>query len=398
MRHILPFISFNRPVLASLRLGLLSLLIAGAFSSCSRCAKAKIELTIEQAPFHRIIADYVEADRITQSDTLALKNFRANWKVAFTRNEPYFIRLRSDAHILATLLVAPGEKVQITGKHPGFSENYTVLGSEGSELCRQLNASLAQTSRRLDSLYNQLDLLSPEQRSAKKIELGKVFIKQKQKSIAFIIKNMNSLSTAMALYQNVSNQIPLFGSSQDLFLFQAVRDSLSKRYPSSSYVKALSTDIKRLEQSAHADQIQGLVAKAEVVGAPNFKATDRFGELIRLSDFKGKVVILNFWASTHPECRMFQKELKDLNDQYRNRGLVIIQIGLDTDQATWIQAIQGLDLPGIHINDFRGSKSAIALLYNVPRIPYCYIIGKTGDIAHKHLSGNALQNAVAALL
>lgn len=379
-------------------IGISLLLFSAVLSSCSKYPKSKIDLTIDQAPFRRIIVDRIEADKISKSDTFPLEHFNTQWKVSFDKNEPCFLRLRSDSDILATLLVAPGEKVEISGKMPHFALNYTVRGSEGSELCRKLNLDLARSSKQLDSLYNSLDQLSPEQRIQQKYELGKVFIKQKQKSTAFIIRNIRSLVTAMALYQKISNQIPLFGSQQDLFLFQAVRDTLTKLYPNSSYVKVLNTDIKNIEQSANVSQLQNMMSQAQVIGAPDFKITDRFGEQIRLSGLMGKVVILNFWVASNTECRLFQKELRDLYDQYHSRGLEIIQIGMDTDQALWIQTIQELNLPGIHANDFRGAGSKVALLYNVPRIPYCYIISKQGDLRHKYLTGAALKNAVSSLL
>lgn len=376
-------------------IGLSILVFSVALSSCSKHPKAKVNIHIEQASFPRIIVDHIEADKISKSDTFLLKQNRAEWKVTFDKDEPCFLRLRNDTDILATLLVAPGERVSVSGKMPNFSSNYKVHGSEGSELCRKLNVELTKSSRKLDSLYNGLDQLPPDKMTQQKYELGKVFIKQKQKSTTFIIRNIRSLATAMALYQKISNQIPLFGSQQDLFLFEAVRDTLTKLYPGSSYVKVLNEDIKNIEQSY---RVSNMMSQAQVIGAPDFTINDRFGQKIRLSALKGKVVILNFWVSSSTDCRLFQKELRDLYNQDHSRGLEIIQIGMDTDQALWIQTIQDLDLPGIHVNDFKGAQSKIAMLYNVPRLPYCYIINKQGDLTHKHLTGGALRNAVSALL
>lgn len=380
------------------RISLSILLVAITLSSCSKHPKAKVSLTLDHASSPRIIVEHIEADRISRTDTFLLHDNKTEWEVRFDKEEPCFLRLRNDSNVLTTLLVAPGEKVKVTGKLPNFALNYRVHGSEGSELCRRLNLQLAGSSRKLDSLYNGLDRLSPEQRVQQKYELGKVFIKQKQQSTAFIIRNIRSLATAMALYQKISNQIPLFGSQQDLFLFQAVRDTLTKLYPSSSYVKALNADIKNIQRSVEVSHMQNMMNQARIIGAPDFTIKDRSGSKIHLSDFKGKVVLINFWTSTNTDCRLFQKELRDLYDQYHSRGLEMIQVGMDTDQAQWIRSIQELTLPGIHVNDFRGAQSAIAVLYNVPRVPYCFIINKQGDLTFKDLSGNALKSAVAGLL
>lgn len=113
--------------------------------------------------------------------------------------------------------------------------------------------------------------------------------------------------------------------------------------------------------------------------APDFETTDPSGKKIRLSDLKGRMVLLDFWASWCLPCRMANPELVDLYQRYNEYGFEIFSISLDTKKEAWAKAIRndGLIWP-FHGSDLKGWDNSTGKLYNVDAIPTAFLIDENG--------------------
>jgi thiol-disulfide isomerase/thioredoxin len=120
--------------------------------------------------------------------------------------------------------------------------------------------------------------------------------------------------------------------------------------------------------------------------APGFAASDRFGSIIQLDQFKGKVVYLNFWASWCASCVKKMNLLDDFDTEFKNEGIVLVNVSLDENQENWSNAINENGFSGYHLLSnapvAAGGKS-IASIYSIEAVPSFFFIGKDGTFAEK---------------
>ncbi|MCX6557095.1 MAG: TlpA disulfide reductase family protein [Candidatus Aminicenantes bacterium] len=137
---------------------------------------------------------------------------------------------------------------------------------------------------------------------------------------------------------------------------------------------------------------------AQADGEPSdFSAKDISGRSIKLSDFKGKVVLLDFWATWCPPCRVEVPNLLDIFRKFKDRDFILISVSLDRDLQAARQFVKDKEMDWLHIID-REAGRAIADLYQVEYIPATFLINRKGKIESSQLRGDELKNKIAALL
>nr|WP_121273873.1 TlpA disulfide reductase family protein [Pedobacter schmidteae] len=115
--------------------------------------------------------------------------------------------------------------------------------------------------------------------------------------------------------------------------------------------------------------------------APDFAMADQNGRLVRLSDFRGKYVFLDFWASWCKPCRALQPKLKGLYDALNATGkFVILAVSLDKEKGAWLKAIEEDNVPWLQVADLGKAQNQAAVLYDVNLIPASFLIGPDGVI------------------
>jgi thiol-disulfide isomerase/thioredoxin len=138
--------------------------------------------------------------------------------------------------------------------------------------------------------------------------------------------------------------------------------------------------------------------------APEIQMRDPQGNIRKLSDLKGKVVLIDFWASWCRPCRMENPNVVRTYSQYKNAafkngdGFEVFSVSLDQNKAAWEKGILQDKLTWEnHVSDLQSWRNAAAQLYKVNSIPATFLLDGEGIIIKKNLRGKALENTLASL-
>ncbi|MGB1121745.1 MAG: TlpA family protein disulfide reductase, partial [Saprospiraceae bacterium] len=149
-------------------------------------------------------------------------------------------------------------------------------------------------------------------------------------------------------------------------------------------------------------QVKAEVEKAQstAVGkiAPDFTQNQVDGTAMNLSDLRGKVVLVDFWASWCRPCRKANPEVVALYNKYKDQDFEIIGVSLDRNKGAWEKAIEVDKLTWYHVSDLKGWQNAVAQLYGVRSVPQTFLLDAEGRIIARNLKGPALEEAVKKAL
>ena len=177
--------------------------------------------------------------------------------------------------------------------------------------------------------------------------------------------------------------------TKDVAQLESVINELNSAFNISPTVKEIYrnyTESKKIKEDAI------LVAPGKL--APDFEELmlDQKTKM-KLSDLRGKVVLLDFWASWCAPCRRENPALVELYKKYKNDGFTVMSVSLDTDKEKWKSAIIADKLTwSNHVSDLGGWNSKIAKVYKVNTVPYTVLIDKDGRIIKLNLRGEALSS------
>ena len=132
--------------------------------------------------------------------------------------------------------------------------------------------------------------------------------------------------------------------------------------------------------------------------APDFTMKSHDGTDVSLSDFKGKLVLIDFWASWCGPCRKENPNVVRLYNKYKDKGFEILGVSLDKDKRRWVSAIEKDGLTWVHVSDLKGWGNVVAKDYLVSSIPHTVLVGRDGKIIARNLRGDALHRKVSSLL
>lgn len=168
-------------------------------------------------------------------------------------------------------------------------------------------------------------------------------------------------------------------------MFQHAVNCAKAADPNSKYTQQIETQF-----NTESKLMEGAIA-------PDFTLKTPTGEDLSLSSLRGKVVLIDFWASWCGPCRRENPNVRKLYRRFHYKGFEILGVSLDNDGNRWKGAIQADSLTWPHVSDLRGWQSSAAQLYQVSSIPQTYLIDKDGRIMAKGLRGPELEMVLAKI-
>ncbi len=241
---------------------------------------------------------------------------------------------------------------------------------------------------KLSKKYGEAFLKNPDEKDERYKQLQKDYdelsaIEQKKETLRlkeFIKAHPGSFSAIYLLDQ--------YSRNLDISEVKSLYAMLSPTYKNTPTGKNIIASIEARNNTAVGKQ------------APDFTQSDTSGHEVKLSDFNGKYVLLDFWASWCVPCRAESPHLLKVFNQYKDKGFTVLGVSLDqpNKKEAWLSAIHKDGLLWTQVSDLKGWDNAAAKQYDISAIPANILIDPNGKIVAKNLQGEDLENKLNEVL
>jgi LPXTG-motif cell wall-anchored protein len=298
-------------------------------------------------------------------------------------NEPAFATIINDA-----------EKINIEADFKKQFDFYNVSGSAASKGIKDYLAKLNELQREKFNYYNQADSI----RKNKGDSLVAASLEQKQRDITQQMKTITEQTVKqstkapfslfiLATYQGMANN-----QGFRMFAFTAeelvgLLTEMINKFPGND-------DIVNIKNSIEAQIKRSLVGKQ----APEISLPDTEGKEVKLSSYRGKYVLVDFWASWCGPCRRENPTVVEAYNRFRDKNFTVLGVSLDKQKEAWQKAIVDDNLNWTHISDLKYWSSAVVPLYGIQSIPFNVLVDPDGKIVAENLRGSALEQKLGEIL
>lgn len=304
----------------------------------------------------------------------------------FTRSAPEADFYSLNVGERSFLVIAKnGDEIEFNADLKDTTGKYTVKGSEDSEKIIEFNEisnKYGKVFKGIENEFREKVSQNPTLKDSLMNVLMPVFE-----------KNMNEFSEkALKFANNNKNNLAGFYAvgviDQTKYEAQLIKyaEQIKNNFPNNTSVKAF---VQKMEGS-----------KSVAVGqiAPDFELETPGGKKVKLSDFRGKYVLLDFWASWCGPCRQENPNIVRVYNKFKTKNFTVLGVSLDENKEAWLNAIKNDNLSWTHVSDLKRWNSEIVGQYKVEGIPASFIIGPSGKIVAKNLRSTQLEDFLTSTL
>lgn len=299
-------------------------------------------------------------------------------KISLTDKDYYLLQLDDNQSV--NIVINGSEdpiEVYADGKDMFHHTNF-----KNSEASQNLNEFLRVSSvykQKLDSVNKYLQSNKEKQEQIKQ-EFQPIYQSFLNERAQFMAENANSPALIGVL--------STLDIEHEFSTYEKVVEELNKGFGESPTIQRIYKQYKANAEIIKSREPIGIGADAIDIALPTPD-----GDTLRLSDYKGQYVLLDFWASWCGPCRRENPNVVKMYNKYKDKGFVVFSVSLDKDKNSWKKAIEqdGL-IWNTHVSDLKYWSSAPAQAYKVHSIPHSFLIDKDGKIIAANLRGEGLEN------
>jgi peroxiredoxin len=291
----------------------------------------------------------------------------------------YQLRLEGKVSPLA-LFINDVSKIKVQADVNNATQPYTMEGSPASQALINFDKTTYEKGMKLFTTGSKVDSLmkakAPD--SIINVEYAKVETTAAElKAFAqeFLTKSTSPVLTLYALssFQNTSANLGIKGFTQSEMA--DIVTAAAAKFPAHSALQ----NIKKSMPSSK---------------APDFSQPGTNGQPVTLSSFRGKYVLLDFWASWCKPCRQDNPNVVKAYNEFKDKNFTVFGVSLDKNKEAWLQAIQQDGLTWAHASDLKYWSNEAAALYGVQSIPANFLIDPQGNIIAQDLHGEEIVNTL----
>jgi len=271
---------------------------------------------------------------------------------------------------------------------PDSLRNVVVTGSKANADLKKLNDALKESNREMDVITSSYNALPADKKKDKAFvtEFMKDYMQRQHAVIDvqngiranFIKQNPNSFVSLDAI-MTIGKFRP------EYTILAALFNSLSATVKNSNDGRAFNNKLSKMK-----------IMEVGVMALP-FTQNDPDGKPISLASFKGKYVLVDFWASWCYACRLENPNVVKAYNTYHDKGLEILSVSLDKTKDAWVKAIKKDGMPWNHVSDLKYWKNEVAVMYDIKAVPQNMLLDKTGKIIAKNIKAEKLDATLAAI-
>lgn len=376
-------------------------LATAALTACNTQPSFTVEGAVSGAEGKTL---YLEASTLSGILPLDSAQLDAEGNFGFSHERPQspeFYRLRMDNEII-NFSIDSTETVQVNANAKQFATTYTVNGSANCERIKEMTLQQTFIQQQADELAQALRSHSIGADDYQDSLTNLLTVYKNEVKNKYIYADPTSTAAYFALFLKINNYLIFdpFNSRDDVKCYSAVATSLNMRYPQADRTRNLYNIVIKGMKNTRAPQQQVLdqlpAGTVTETGIIDIDLRDMNGNSHKLSDLKGKVVIVDFTIYQNAVSASHNYMLRDLYDKYAKNGLEIYQVSLDADEHYWKTTAD--NLPWICVRDGRGIYSSVASSYNVQELPAIYLVNRNNELSARGENIKDLEAAVKALL
>ena len=361
------------------------------FFSCKQEPSNRMEISgkIKHNPQRQTV--YLDAVEITSAvplvmDTAVIEAGDASFDLKGIADFEGIYRLRFDKDNAFVLLVNDKKKISFDADWNNF-QDYTT-SSPASNSMKKLLTSFNERLIVLDSARQEVMKYQNSKPTDTNFMAADAFFRSYgAETEHYLIKyadTTNSVGVGMYILGVLKGQI-------DPELLKPLVVNLTKKFPDNPDLKKVTTDFDNYVRQM--DE-RNLIGKQ----APEINLPDTGGTSIALSSFKGKYVLVDFWASWCGPCRIENPNVVTAYNTFKGKNFTIVGVSLDKEKSDWVRAIKQDKLDWTHISDLKFWGSSVVAPYRIEAIPFNVLIDPQGKIIASNLRGSRLEEKLAEVL
>jgi thiol-disulfide isomerase/thioredoxin len=305
----------------------------------------------------------------------------------------YQLRVGKDQIKSVPLTLCPKDKIRVNANYATFEQLPKISGAKWTSAITKYMQIFNEFA------YKQMALINDK--SLKEEDKIKQFFEIKKPLDVYAKSQMLKNPSNPANIVLTTSMTPAMGFENwdvsNLEVLNTVLSAYKSSYPSSPITRSLEMQIEQIK-NAYAE-FKGTNTASQTEKAPEINLPDPTGKKISLSSLRGKVVLIDFWASWCAPCRQENPNVVALYNKYKNKNFTIFSVSLDKDKEAWKKAIKSDGLVWkTHVSDLLQWETPLVQQYGFNSIPFTVLIDANGVIVGKNLQGEVLEQMIVSLL